>query len=83
VTGTVERDDGWIAWEAYGSGDPPIVFVPPWQIVHSRVWKAQIPDFARRHHVIAFDNRGNGRSDRACRPGDTYARSLGPRTLPP
>ena len=64
VTGTVERDDGWIAWEAYGSGDPPIVFVPPWQIVHSRVWKAQIPDFARRHRVIAWDNRGNGRSDR-------------------
>jgi pimeloyl-ACP methyl ester carboxylesterase len=67
-TDTVDRDDGWIAWEAYGSGDPPIVFVPPWQIVHSRVWKAQIPDFARRHHVIAFDNRGNGRSDRPVDP---------------
>jgi pimeloyl-ACP methyl ester carboxylesterase len=38
--------------------------VPPWQVVHSRVWKSQIPDFARRHRVIAWDNRGNGRSDR-------------------
>ena len=48
----------------YGSGEPAIVFVPPWQIVHSRVWKAQIPEFARRHRVVAWDARGNGRSDR-------------------
>jgi pimeloyl-ACP methyl ester carboxylesterase len=68
ATGSVERDQGWIAWEAYGSGDPPIVFVPPWQIVHSRVWKAQIPYFARRHRVVAWDNRGSGRSDRPTDP---------------
>ena len=63
-TGTVERPGGRVAYEVYGSGDPPIVFVPPWQIVHSRIWKAQIPDFARRHRVVAWDNLGNGRSDR-------------------
>src|SRR5919109_2500857 len=68
VVGVVQRDGGRIAWEAYGQGDPPIVFVPPWQIVHSRVYKAQIPDFARRHRVIAWDNRGNGRSDRPTDP---------------
>jgi len=69
ATGCVSRaDGGWVAWEAYGSGDPPIVFVPPWQIVHSRVWKAQIPDFARRHRVVAWDARGNGRSDRSTDP---------------
>ena len=28
------------------------------------MWKAQIPWFARRHTVLAFDPRGNGRSDR-------------------
>jgi pimeloyl-ACP methyl ester carboxylesterase len=66
--GFAERDGGRIFWESYGAGDPPIVFVPPWQIVHSRVWKAQIPDFARRHRVIAWDNRGNGRSDRPLDP---------------
>jgi len=43
--------------------------VPPWIIVHSRIWKAQIPDFARRHRVIAWDARGNGRSDRPTDPG--------------
>ena len=67
-TGFVERGGGRIFWEAYGSGHPPIVFVPPWQIVHSRVYKAQIPDFARRHLVVAWDNRGNGRSDRPTDP---------------
>ena len=67
-TGTVERPGGRVAFEVYGSGDPPIVFVPPWQIVHSRIWKAQIPDFARRHRVIAWDNLGNGRSDRPLDP---------------
>lgn len=68
TVGVAERAGGRIAWEAYGAGDPPIVFVPPWQIVHSRVWKAQIPDFARRHRVLAWDARGNGRSDRPTDP---------------
>ena len=67
-TGVVARDSGRVAYEVYGGGDPPIVFVPPWQIVHSRVWKAQIPDFARRHRVVAWDNLGNGRSDRPLDP---------------
>jgi pimeloyl-ACP methyl ester carboxylesterase len=67
-TGFVERPGGRIAYEVYGSGDPPIVFVPPWQIVHSRVWKAQIPAFARRHLVVAWDNLGNGGSDRPLDP---------------
>jgi pimeloyl-ACP methyl ester carboxylesterase len=44
------------------------VFVPPWQIVHARVWKAQVPDFARRHRVVTWDARGNGRSDRPADP---------------
>lgn len=64
TTGAVERDGGRIAYEVYGTGDPAIMFVPPWSIVHSRIWKALIPDFARRHRVIAWDARGNGRSDR-------------------
>ena len=69
ATGVAEREGGRIAWESYGAGDPPIAFAPPWQIVHSRIWKAQLPDFARRHRVITWDARGNGRSDRPSDPG--------------
>lgn len=64
ATGFAEREGGRIAWEVYGEGDPPLMFVPPWQIVHGRIWKSLVPDFARRHRVITWDARGNGRSDR-------------------
>src|SRR5262245_3156363 len=47
--GYASREDGTrIFYEVYGAGDRTIVFVPPWAIVHSRLWKAQIPYFARR-----------------------------------
>ena len=74
LSGFVERNGGRIAYEVYGTGDPPVVFVPPWSIVHSRIWKAQIPVFARRHLVVAWDNRGNGRSDRPTDPAANTTR---------
>lgn len=75
VRGFAERAGGRIGFEIFGRGDPPIVFVPPWQIVHGRVWKAQIPDFARRHRVIVWDARGNGRSDRPRNPATHTTRA--------
>ena len=45
------------------SAERTIVFLPTWSIVHSRIWKAQIPYFARHgFRVLVFDGRGNGRS---------------------
>lgn len=73
--GYAERDGGRIGWESYGRGDPPIVLVPPWQIVHSRVYKGLIPDLARRHRVVAWDARGSGRSDRPRDPEAHTARA--------
>ena len=64
AAGFVDRDGVRVHWESYGAGEPTILFLPTWSIVHSRCWKAQIPDFARRSRVITFDPRGNGRSDR-------------------
>jgi pimeloyl-ACP methyl ester carboxylesterase/predicted glycosyltransferase len=67
-TGYVERDGVRVFWEQYGEGEPAILFLPTWSIVHSRVWKAQIPYFARYTRVLTFDPRGNGRSDRPLEP---------------
>ena len=53
-----------VFWESYGEGEQTLLFLPTWTLVHSRVWKAQIPYFARHFRVICFDPRGNGRSDR-------------------
>jgi len=64
AVGFVERGGVRVHWESCGHGEPPILFLPTWSIVHSRCWKAQIPDFARRSRVLTFDPRGNGKSDR-------------------
>jgi pimeloyl-ACP methyl ester carboxylesterase/predicted glycosyltransferase len=71
--GFVERDGVRIHYEVYGEGKQTMVFLPPWSIVHSRVYKAQLPYFSERFRCIAFDPRGNGRSDR---PDDVAAYSL-------
>ena len=62
--GFVERDGVSIFWERYGDGDPAILFLPTWSIVHSRCWKLQLPYLSRHCRVVTFDPRGNGRSDR-------------------
>ena len=71
--GFVERDGVRIHYEVYGQGCQTMVFLPPWSIVHSRIYKAQLPYFSERFRCIAFDARGNGRSDR---PDDVAAYSL-------
>jgi pimeloyl-ACP methyl ester carboxylesterase len=76
-TGFVDRDGIRSFYEVYGSGDPPILFVPTWSIVHSRIWKGQIPWFASRHKVVTFDAIGNGRSDRPTDPAAYAERRLG------
>jgi hypothetical protein len=71
--GFVERDGVKLHYEVYGQGAETMVFLPPWSIVHSRVYKAQLPYFSERFRCIAFDGRGNGKSDR---PADVAAYSL-------
>jgi microsomal epoxide hydrolase len=41
---------------------PTIVFVPGWTMP-AEIWRAQIRAFAKTNHVIAFDPRGQGKSD--------------------
>jgi pimeloyl-ACP methyl ester carboxylesterase len=70
--GYVERDGVRTFYEVYGQGEVTVLFMPTWSIIHSRCWKAQIPYFARHYRVIAFDGRGNGKSDRPSEP-EAYA----------
>jgi pimeloyl-ACP methyl ester carboxylesterase len=62
--GYVERDGVRVFYEVYGHGDPTILLPPPWAIVHSRIWKMQVPYLARHFRVVVYDGRGNGKSDR-------------------
>jgi len=71
--GFVERDGVKLAYEVFGDGPDTMLFIPPWSIVHSRMYKAQLPYFAERFRCIAYDGRGNGKSDR---PDEVAAYSL-------
>jgi pimeloyl-ACP methyl ester carboxylesterase/predicted glycosyltransferase len=71
--GFVDRDGVKLHYEIYGNGAETMVFVPPWSIVHSRVYKAQLPYFSERFRCVTYDGRGNGQSDR---PGDVAAYTL-------
>src|SRR6478609_7934562 len=71
--GFVDRDGVKLHYEIYGNGAETMVFVPPWSIVHSRVYKAQLPYFSERFRCVTYDGRGNGQSGR---PGDGAAYTL-------
>jgi pimeloyl-ACP methyl ester carboxylesterase len=66
--GYVARDGVKLHYEVFGDGEPVVMLLPTWSIIHSRHWKLQVPDLARRHRVVTFDGRGNGLSDRPAGP---------------
>jgi pimeloyl-ACP methyl ester carboxylesterase/predicted glycosyltransferase len=77
--GYVESRGTRIYWEEHGAGERTVMLIPPWQIVHSRIYKMQLPYLARHFRVITFDPPGNGRSDRPARGydhGTTVAHAL-------
>jgi pimeloyl-ACP methyl ester carboxylesterase len=70
--GYVERDGVKVHYELFGAGEPTVLLLPTWSVIHSRHWKMQVPYLARHCRVLTFDGRGNGRSDRPTEP-EAYA----------
>ena len=66
-------------YEVHGDGPTTVLLLPPWSIVHSRIWKLQVPYLARHAQVVVYDGRGNGRSDRPAGPVGVRRRRAGRR----
>ncbi|HEX6336892.1 MAG TPA: alpha/beta hydrolase [Jiangellaceae bacterium] len=64
VAGQVDRNGITVGYEVFGDGEPTILLLPTWTVIHSRFWKLQVPYLARHYRVITYDGPGNGRSDR-------------------
>jgi pimeloyl-ACP methyl ester carboxylesterase len=65
LEGFVERGGVRVGYEVFGEqGRPTLLLMPTFAIVHSRIWKMQVPYLARHFRVITWDGVGNGRSDR-------------------
>lgn len=62
--GHVEHDGVNLGYQVFGAGEPTVLLLPTWTVVHSRFWKLQVPYLARRCRVVTYDGPGNGRSDR-------------------
>ncbi|MEU5087789.1 alpha/beta fold hydrolase [Streptomyces sp. NPDC021356] len=74
---SLRTDGGRLAYREAGSG-PPLVFLHGGFVDH-RMWEEQLPVFAARHRVLAYDARGHGGSDTATgpfRPADDVAALL-------
>jgi pimeloyl-ACP methyl ester carboxylesterase/UDP:flavonoid glycosyltransferase YjiC (YdhE family) len=68
-----------IWYEVHGQGEPTIVMVPGFQIIHSAAFKRSYVPFLSRHmRVVTFDLRGSGQSDKPEQGHDldTYAADL-------
>jgi 3-oxoadipate enol-lactonase len=57
----VQSGNARIHWRAEGTGTPVLLIMG--HLYSSAMWYPLVPDLARRHRVITFDNRGTGDSD--------------------
>lgn len=59
----IVRDGVTFAYDSSGSGDPPILLIHG-MACNRTMWGPQVEHFARRHRVVAYDQRGHGESDK-------------------
>lgn len=55
------KDGTPISYEAFGHGEPSLVFVHGWSC-DARYWRAQLPYFTKSHHIVLLDLAGHGHS---------------------
>ncbi len=60
------ENNGVKVWyEIHGQGEPTLIMIPGFQIVHSEMFKRTFVPFLSRHmRVVTLDMRGSGKSDR-------------------
>jgi 3-oxoadipate enol-lactonase len=63
---TVKVGDINMYYEDHGKGEP-LLLIPGWG-TDLTSWRFQIPEFSKKYRVIAFDNRGTGRTDAPDKP---------------
>ena len=57
-SGFVEREGVRTYYEVYGDGEPTVLLLPTWSLVHSRHWRMQISYLARHFRVLVMDGLG-------------------------
>ena len=55
------KDGTPISYEIFGAGEPTLVFVHGWSC-DARYWRAQVPVFSKKYHVVVLDLAGHGHS---------------------
>jgi len=63
---TTKVNDIEMYYEVHGSGEPLLLIMGLG--ANATAWEMQVPDFSREYRVIAFDNRGAGRTDKPREP---------------
>jgi pimeloyl-ACP methyl ester carboxylesterase len=69
--GCVERDGVAVHYQVFGRGEPALLLLPTWSIVHADFWRNQVAHFSSRATVVVFDGRGNGATG-SPEPVDAY-----------
>jgi pimeloyl-ACP methyl ester carboxylesterase len=62
-TGEVTTNDGVRLHYVEAGTGPDLLLISGWTLT-ARLWRHQIEEFSRTHHVVAYDHRGHGQSGR-------------------
>ncbi len=57
-----------VPYEVFGAGEPTVLMLPSWQVVHAEQWRMQVPFLARRFRTVVLEGPGNGGGERTTDP---------------